>query len=138
MIEIITTVSLWELSKHAASWLVNLRRAKQSRRQESIAALRQVILASRQTRIWLQQPSISPEQQQTLATLWTELSFTLSDLGVEKLAKRCDLAGAQWQWSPNQAPEALARTQAQLAKLEGLAQALLAQLQQEHRLSESA
>lgn len=46
MIEIVSAISFWELIKHTSTWISNLKRAKAARKQESIDALRKVILVS--------------------------------------------------------------------------------------------
>jgi len=52
MVDLVTSVSLWELIKHAGSWIVNLKRASAARKEESVNALRQVILAAQKS-AWL-------------------------------------------------------------------------------------
>ena len=83
---------LWDLFKHARSWLVNLNRAGERRKRESKEALRGIILASRQTAVYLRQLEDSGrrdhEAERRLSTRWTELGFELEDLGIGKLAKR--------------------------------------------------
>ncbi|WP_026958566.1 hypothetical protein [Aliagarivorans taiwanensis] len=100
MIEMVTTISLWELGKHAISWVSNLRRAKLARRQQSLNALRQVVVAAQKTQIYLQHLDQHGdelmEQQLALAEQWTALSFELDDLGLGKLASRCRMRGSEW------------------------------------------
>lgn len=100
MIEVVTAISLWELVKHAASWVANLKRASDARKRESKAALRGVIVAARKTAVYVRQlrdtGQSSHAVERELATLWTELSFKLEDLGLEKLAKRCRIKGREW------------------------------------------
>ncbi|WP_026972851.1 hypothetical protein [Aliagarivorans marinus] len=100
MIEMVTTISLWELGKHAISWVNNLRRAKLARRQQSLNALRQVVVAAQKTQIYLQHLDQHGddlmEQQLALAEQWTALSFELDDLGLGKLASRCRMRGSEW------------------------------------------
>ena len=101
MIEIVTAISLWELTKHLGSWLVNLKRAKDARKQQSIAALRKVITSARHTSTYLRQLNNGKKRnikkEGELSILWTELSFELDDLGLNKLAKRCMIKGKQWE-----------------------------------------
>lgn len=100
MFEVVTAISLWELVKHAGSWVANLKRAKNARKKESIAALRKVVVAAQRTSVYMRQlrdmGARSYKTEEELATLWTELSFALDDLGVEKLAKRCRIKGRHW------------------------------------------
>ena len=44
---------IWEILKHASSWLANLGRAGKERKEQSIRALREVITASRETAVYL-------------------------------------------------------------------------------------
>ena len=55
MIEVVTAISLWELVKHAGAWVANLKRAKDERKKQSIEALRKVIVAARQTSVYMRQ-----------------------------------------------------------------------------------
>lgn len=91
----------WEvLFTHLVRWLANLRRARQQRKQESIAALRDVIKVVRRTTVYMrhvrERNKRSVKQEQALSALWTDLGFRLKDLGLHKLAKRCEIRGAQW------------------------------------------
>lgn len=92
-----TSTAWWELAKHAASWLTNLKRAKHARKRESIDALRKVVVAARRTAVYLRQMRDTGQRHHAteleLTTLWTELGYALEDLGIEKLAKRCRITG---------------------------------------------
>lgn len=98
--EIVTSVSLWEILKHTATWLRNLSRASNKRKLESIAAVREVVQASRRTGVYVRHlrdgGDRSNETEMELSMIWTELSFTLGDLGLSALAKRCDIKGRHW------------------------------------------
>jgi hypothetical protein len=100
MIEFITAISLWELIKHTTIWVANLRRAKNARKQESVDALRKVVIVAQQTTIYIRQlretSQQSHEKEAELAKLWTELGFALEDLSITKLSKRCHINGMQW------------------------------------------
>lgn len=100
MIEVVTTISMWELTKHAGIWLVNLKRAKDERKKQSVAAIRKVITSARKTAIYMRQLNQGSNRdigkEGELAMLWTELSFELQDLGVKKLAERCSIKGKHW------------------------------------------
>jgi hypothetical protein len=91
---------LWEIFKHVRSWLANLNRAGLHRKQQSKQALQNVILAARETAVYLRQLKDTgrPEHatESHLATLWTRLGFELDDLGLSKLAKRCHISGRHW------------------------------------------
>ncbi len=132
MIEIITAISLWELIKHTSAWVTNLKRAKETRKQQSVNALRKVVIAAQKTAIYMrllqEGGKQSLEAEAELATLWTELSFALQDLGIDKLAKRCLIKGKQWA-NPTQLDKAfLDKADVGLEKMEQLANQLLSEI----------
>ena len=59
-----------------------------------------VIVAARETSVYVRQINDTGRQDHTkegnLAVRWTELGFLLGDLGLKKLAKRCDIKGRYW------------------------------------------
>jgi hypothetical protein len=130
---VISDISLWQLFRHLSQWLGNLSRAKQQRQRESIEALRAVVVAARHTQAYLRQlddtgkPDHAGEAQ--LATLWTELGFRLSDLGLSKLAKRCDIRGRYWANPDELDEEFLQRADVGLERMEQLARSLLADIE---------
>ena len=91
---------LWDIFKHAQRWLANLYRASEERKQQSIKALRRVISASRETSVYIRKMQDTKSRDHAvegrLSSLWTELGFELEDLGMEKLAKRCQIKGKHW------------------------------------------
>ncbi len=133
MFEVITSISLWELTKHTASWLSNLTRAKKERKRQSVKALRKVVIASRKTSNYLRTlqakntPSIAEEGE--LSLLWTELGFELQDLGLNKLAERCSIKGKHWENPEKSDPQLLAKTDISLERLELLAEQLLSEIE---------
>jgi hypothetical protein len=130
MIELITAISLWELIKHSTIWLVNLKRAKHSRKQESIEALRKVITVTQKTTVYMRQLKQTKQQSHAteaeLAILWTELGFALSDLKLHKLAKRCDINGRLWTDPSKMDSTYLEKADAGLERMLQLAKQLLA------------
>lgn len=132
MIEVFSPAALWGLIKNASSWLVNLRRASQSRQEASVDALRKVIIASRKTAVYVRQLNDTNKRhyptEAELAALWTELSFALDDLKVHKLAKRCLINGKQWADPTSMSQEFLTKADAGLERIEQLAVHLLASL----------
>ena len=128
--ELTTDVSLWALIRHGGRWLGNLRRAGALRVAESRTALRGVIVAARRTRAYLRSVEETGEKNHAregeLSALWSELGFALEDLGLSKLAKRCDITGRYWS-DPNTFDEAfLAKADVGLERMERLALELLA------------
>ena len=98
MSDIELTATEWlGLLTHIKIWLSNLRRAKQSRKFASKAALQDVIQAVRRTTTYdrhIKEGEIPSLPQETeLVMLWTDLSFKLNDLGLLELAKKCHIKG---------------------------------------------
>ena len=129
MIEIVTAISLWELTKHASRWLSNLKRAHMARKKESIDAMRKVIVAARKTTVYLRQLKDTGQRahavEAELSTHWTELSFALADLGIDALAKRCRIKGKEWAAPAQMDPVYLAKADVGLERMEQLATDLL-------------
>jgi hypothetical protein len=123
---------MWDLLKHASSWLANLGRASSERKQQSIKALRGVITAARETAVYLRQMQETGchchATETHLAVLWTELGFALQDIGIEKLAKRCQITGAVWADPQRYDAVFLQKADVSLEKMEKLAHQILAQI----------
>lgn len=132
MIEVVTTVSLWELTKHAGTWIANLKRAKDERKKQSVAALRKVVTSSRQTAIYFRQfqetGERSLQKEGELSLLWTELGFELEDLGVKKLAKRCQIKGKHWENPKNSDKEYMKKADVSLDRMERIAREVLQEI----------
>ena len=131
MVDLVTSVSLWELIKHAGSWVVNLRRASAARKEESVTALRQVIIAAQKTTVYVRQINETGRKDHSieaeLSIAWTELSFRLDDLGIDALAQRCRMKGKHWA-DPNQfSSEELEKADVGLEKMESLASEMLSE-----------
>ena len=89
----------WAIFKHVRRWLANLNRASQARQQQSIKALQNVVLAARETSVYLRQietGQVDHNSEKHLALVWTRLGFELEALGLNKLAKRCHITGKHW------------------------------------------
>lgn len=123
---------LGELFNHGSKWLANLRRAKVDRKRESVQALRRVITASRETAVYIRQLSDEgrPDHQteKQLSLLWTELGFALEDLGIPKLAKRCQIKGKHWSDPHYYDPDFLDKADVSLDRMERLAREMLAEI----------
>lgn len=130
--DITTDISLWALVRHAGRWLANLRRAGTARVAESKQALRGVILAARRTRAYLRQVEATGKadhrQEGELSALWSDLGFALSDLGLSKLAKRCEISGRYWADPATFDTVFLDKADVGLERMERLAMELLAGL----------
>lgn len=120
---------LWDIFKHLSSWLRNLNRAGDQRKQESIRALRNIITASRETAVYIRQvkharkPNHKTETH--LSLLWTELGFSLEDLGIRKLAKRCQIKGKQWANPGHYDDDFITKADVSLERMEHLAKTIL-------------
>jgi hypothetical protein len=130
---LVSETSLWQLFKHLSQWLGNLSRAKQQRQRESIEALRAVVVAARHTQAYLRQLDDTGQQDHAteakLASLWTELGFRLGDLGLSKLAKRCDIRGRYWANPDTLDKDFLKRADIGLERMEQMALQLLAEIE---------
>jgi len=128
----LTEIALWDLIKHAATWIVNLRRASDKRKQESIVAVRQIITVSRETAVYIRKLNHTGNRdynnESRLSIVWTELSFMLQDLGINKLAKRCQIKGKYWSNPEHYDQEFLERADVKLERMEGLARKILADI----------
>jgi len=132
---LITDINLWALIKHLKSWLTNLRRAGDERKRQSIEALRAVILAARNTGVYLRKLNDGVKQDHAqeakLSQMWTELGFVLKDLGLGALAKRCDISGRYWADPAQFDREFLDRADVGLARMEQLALQLVAEIERQ-------
>ena len=110
---------------HVKKWVTNLLRAKAKRKNESKDALRAVIKAVRKTTIYVRNirdgGGKSIEKEKQLSLLWTNLSFRLEDIGLEKLAKRCNFKGRYWADPTSFDEESLERAGIRLSEIESLA-----------------
>ncbi len=118
-------VELKTLLTHIARWLANLGRANDARKKASVSAVREVILVARRTAAYLRhveqtgQQDVAPEQD--LADRWTRLGFSMQDLGLAKLAKRCDIRGRAWADPSQFTPGFLEKADVSLESIERLA-----------------
>jgi hypothetical protein len=126
---VISDISLWELFKHLRQWLGNLSRASADRKRQSIEALRAVVVAARHTQVYVRKLDKSSQQDHAteaqLAEMWTDLGFRLTDLGLSKLAKRCDIKGRYWADPDQFNDEFLQKADVGLESMEQLARQLM-------------
>lgn len=126
----LTASTLWELFKNAKTWLTNLNRASESRKEESRDAVRQIIIAARETAVYVRQlheTGITDHQTESrLSRLWTELGFTLDDLGIDKLAKRCRIKGKYWSDPNHYDEDFIEKADISLERMERLSMEILA------------
>ena len=131
--DLITDISLWALVKHLKQWLLNLRRAGSDRKAQSIQALRSVIIAARHTRVYVRQLNEAGEQshetEAELSIQWTRLGFELHDLGLNKLAKRCEIKGRYWANPSQFDPAFLQKADVGLERMEQLARQMVADIE---------
>lgn len=96
----VTAKLLWDIFKHVRAWLANLDRASEARKRQSVEALRRIVTAARETAVYIRQLEESGTRdhglERQLAARWTELGFELQDLGITRLAEKCQIRGCQW------------------------------------------
>lgn len=130
---VLTDISLWELFKHLKQWLINLDRAGALRKKQSIDALRAVIIAARNTQAYVRRLTDTGKQDHAqeamLSEKWTELGFRLGDLGLSKLAKRCDIKGRYWADPSRFDGDFLQKADVGLERMEQLARQLVADIE---------
>jgi hypothetical protein len=130
--DVLSSSQLWEILKHAGSWLANLGRASKERKEQSIRAVRDVITASRETAVYIRQVKEAGNRNHAteahLSVLWTELSFALEDIGISKLAKRCQIKGKHWADPDHYDQEFLQKADVSLERMEKLANEILMQI----------
>jgi len=123
---------LWDIFKHTGSWLVNLGRAGEARKRQSVKALREVITAARETAVYIRQMRETGRRdhaaEKYLTVLWTELGFALQDLGIGKLAKRCQIKGKEWSNPEDYNPGFFAKADMSLERMERMAKEILRQI----------
>ena len=119
------------LVTHVAAWLRNLARAKADRQRESLQALDEVILVLRMTQAYsrgLQAGHQNHTTEGEIAVQWTRLGQELERLGLQALAKKCEVAGRYWA-DPDQLDAAFLReARTDLASVEKQARALQVQI----------
>ena len=130
---VISDISLWELFRHLRQWLNNLNRAGSERQRQSIEALRAVVVAARHTQVYVRLLNDTAKQdhaqEATLSEKWTELGFRLTDLGLSKLAKRCDIKGRYWANPASFDSDFLQRADVGLVRMEQLARQMVAEIE---------
>lgn len=130
--DILSQGLLWEILKHARSWLANLDRASKKRKEQSIRALRKVITASRETAVYIRQMKDTGTRchntEARLSVLWTELGFALEDIGIHKLAKRCQIKGKHLANPAHYDQDFLQKADVSLDRMEKLANEILIQI----------
>ena len=98
---------------HLKKWVTNLLRAKKARKDESKDALEAVILAIRETQIYLRdlrergKKAKSIKTEKHLSLFWTKLSFSAGSIHLEKLAESCNTLGKYWADSADLSKELL-------------------------------
>jgi len=132
--DILTATNIADILKHVRTWLTNLNRAGKERKARSIRALREVVIASRETAVYIRQMKETGKPnhgiEAHLAILWTELGFALQDIGITKLAKRCQIKGQQWANPDVYDADFLEKADVSLDRMEKLANEILFQIKQ--------
>jgi hypothetical protein len=119
--------SLLSLGKYLLQWLNSLSRASAERKAECINALDRTIAATRETMRYCRERDRGKESSTTearLATMWTTLGFEFENVGIPKLAKRCDIKGRYWAAPDKFSDEWLDQADITLESVERLARQL--------------
>ncbi len=105
VLETLTTpATAKEIASHVGRWLVNLRRASDERKLQSLRAVNKVVSLVRMTAAYSRGLKAGKQDFNTEAILagqWSELAFELTQLKLDALAKKCDLKSRYWA-SPEQ------------------------------------
>jgi hypothetical protein len=112
---------------HSATWLRNLWRASEERQKQSIRAIDKVIPALRLTAAYsrgLKNGVSNPSTEGEIASRWSELANELYELGLDSLAKKCDVKGRYWADPDQFAPGFLDDADISLPAVEKLAKDL--------------
>lgn len=124
---------LWDLFKHVCRWLVNLRRAGDARQRASIDAARATVGAARETAVYLRQMHDTGQRnhatERQLTRQWTELGFQLEDLGLSKLAKRCQITAKHWSNPQHYDEDFLDKADVSVDRMERLALEILKRME---------
>lgn len=91
--------SLKDVASHVLRWLVNLRRAGVARQEASLQAVNKVVVLARKTAAYargLADGHRHVDIETELAASWAELGFELEGLGLQALAKKCDVTSRYW------------------------------------------
>lgn len=109
-----------------------MKRASQARKTESREAVRQIITAARETAVYVRRSNEAgehnPDTEARLSRLWTELGFTLEDLKIDKLAKRCMIKGKYWSNPDHYDQDFMDKADISLERMERLAREILADI----------
>ena len=132
----LNTSLLWELFRNGKTWLTNLQRAGRDRKLQSRKALREIIIASRETAVYMRQMKDTGKadhnKEARLSILWTNLGFSLEDLGIPKLAKRCSITGKIWADPSHYDEDFIDKADVSLESIERMAREILAQMGNEN------
>ncbi len=118
----------WEVAKHLKTWVTNLKRARDSRKKESIEALRQVVVSSRGMRIYINEWSEGVRHYSSeiaLSEEWTKLSYLLKDLDLKDLANKCDELAVKLTKIDSTNNETVEKTREALVNIEDRAKEIL-------------
>lgn len=129
----ISTTTLMSLATALGKWLQSLTRARHETRNAAREALRDVIIATRETAVYCRflkedHHRRDPDTEAHLAMLWSTLGFRLEDIGQRGLAKRCQIKGRYWADQGQFGEEFLQAADISLATVERMATTLHARL----------
>ncbi|MFT3848765.1 MAG: hypothetical protein QM739_08800 [Propionivibrio sp.] len=125
ILETLTTpATAKEIASHVVKWLVNLNRAGEERKLQSLRAVNKVVSLARMTRAYARGLKVGEQDFNTEANLagqWSELAFELKQLKLHALAKKCDLKSRYWADPEQFSPDFLAEADISFDTVERLA-----------------
>lgn len=96
------------------------------------SGIEEVVIASRETAVYMRQMQDTGvrnhESEAHLSVLWTNLGFELQDIGIDKLAKRCQIKGKEWANPDHYDDDFLKKAHVSLERMEKLANEILSQI----------
>jgi len=121
-----------EFTVALARWIKGIANRSEERKAEVRAALRQVVVAVRETSAYIahleEGGARSHQRDAQLAATWETLHQELRAVGVNGLAKRCYVKGRIWARDRTLTDEYVARADVKLEAVERLANAALAKV----------
>lgn len=125
MLEVVTADILKGIFEVILDLLTSLDKESKGKKQSYRNALRKIIVTARETNVYIrsmkENDKNNHDTESRLSVLWTELGFELEDLGLGKLAKRCQIKGIYWADPNHYDSEFLKKADISLSRMEQLA-----------------
>lgn len=133
-----TPATAKEIASHVVKWLVNLKRASDDRKSQSLRAVSKVVTLVRVTTAYSRGLKAGKQDFNTeayLAGQWSELAFELTQLKLDALAKKCDLKSRYWANPEQFLPEFLADADISFDTVERVARDMSIQIKLGRKIS---